>query len=84
MKHLTKSISLGLNGFIKKPMDSESLIDTLENIVQVIKKRKKNKYKILPINLDLDVYNAIEVLAKEESTSKKSIIMRALKQTYGM
>jgi len=84
MKHLTKSISLGLNGFIRKPMDSESLIDTLENIVQVIKKRKKNKYRILPINLDLDVYNAIEILSKEESTSKKSIIMRALKQTYGM
>jgi two-component system nitrogen regulation response regulator NtrX len=47
MGHISKAVKLGVNNFIRKPIDTDKMIDVLDNIVYDIKRERKEFRKIL-------------------------------------
>ncbi|RUM73635.1 MAG: response regulator, partial [Sulfurovum sp.] len=75
---------IGVNNFIRKPINTDKMIDVLKDIVSDIKKQKKNRTKIFSITLPLDLYEQVDQDAKSESISKNAMIIRALKHFYNL
>jgi len=84
MGNISEAVKIGVNNFIRKPIDTDKMIDVLKDIVADIKKQKKNRTKIFSITLPLDLYEQVDQDAKSESISKNAMIIRALKHFYNL
>ena len=84
MGNISEAVKIGVNNFIRKPIDTDKMIDVLKDIVSDIKKQKKNRTKIFSITLPLDLYEQVDSDAKSESISKNAMIIRALKHFYNL
>ncbi len=84
MGNISEAVKIGVNNFIRKPIDTDKMIDVLKDIVSDIKKQKKNRTKIFSITLPLDLYEQVDTDAKSESISKNAMIIRALKHFYNL
>jgi YesN/AraC family two-component response regulator len=84
MGNISEAVKIGVNNFIRKPIDTDKMIDVLKDIVSDIKKQKKNRTKIFSITLPLDLYEQVDTDAKGESISKNAMIIRALKHFYNL
>jgi len=84
MGNISEAVKIGVNNFIRKPIDTDKMIDVLKDIVSDIKKQKKNRTKIFSITLPLDLYEQVDNDAKGESISKNAMIIRALKHFYNL
>jgi len=84
MGNISEAVKIGVNNFIRKPIDTDKMIDVLKDIVSDIKKQKKNRTKIFSITLPLDLYEQVDADAKGESISKNAMIIRALKHFYNL
>ena len=84
MGNISEAVKIGVNNFIRKPIDTDKMIDVLKDIVSDIKKQKKNRTKIFSITLPLDLYEQVDQDAKSESISKNAMIIRALKHFYNL
>jgi len=84
MGNISEAVKIGVNNFIRKPIDTDKMIDVLKDIVADIKKQKKNRTKIFSITLPLDLYEQVDQDAKGESISKNAMIIRALKHFYNL
>ncbi len=84
MGNISEAVKIGVNNFIRKPIDTDKMIDVLKDIVADIKKQKKNRTKIFSITLPLDLYDQVDQDAKSESISKNAMIIRALKHFYNL
>ncbi|MBD3793379.1 MAG: response regulator [Campylobacterales bacterium] len=84
MGNISEAVKIGVNNFIRKPINTDKMIDVLKDIVTDIKKQKKNRTKIFSITLPLDLYEQVDNDAKGESISKNAMIIRALKHFYNL
>ena len=84
MGNISEAVKIGVNNFIRKPIDTDKMIDVLKDIVSDIKRQKKNRTKIFSITLPLDLYEQVDSDAKSESISKNAMIIRALKHFYNL
>ncbi len=84
MSNISEAVKIGVNNFIRKPINTDKMIDVLKDIVNDIKKQKKNRTKIFSITLPLDLYEQVDSDAKNESISKNAMIIRALKHFYNL
>jgi YesN/AraC family two-component response regulator len=84
MGNISEAVKIGVNNFIRKPIDTDKMIDVLKDIVADLKKQKKNRTKIFSITLPLDLYEQGDQDAKGESISKNAMIIRALKHFYNL
>ncbi len=84
MGNISEAVKIGVNNFIRKPIDTDKMIDVLKDIVSDIKRQKKNRTKIFSITLPLDLYEQVDNDAKGESISKNAMIIRALKNFYNL
>jgi YesN/AraC family two-component response regulator len=84
MGNISEAVKIGVNNFIRIPIDTDKMIDVLKDIVSDIKKQKKNRTKIFSITLPLDLYEQVDQDAKSESISKNAMIIRALKHFYNL
>lgn len=84
MGNISEAVKIGVNNFIRKPIDTDKMIDVLKDIVSDIKRQKKNRTKIFSITLPLDLYEQVDNDAKSESISKNAMIIRALKHFYNL
>ena len=84
MGNISEAVKIGVNNFIRKPINTDKMIDVLKDIVSDIKKQKKNRTKIFSITLPLDLYEQVDTDAKSESISKNAMIIRALKHFYNL
>ncbi len=84
MGNISEAVKIGVNNFIRKPINTDKMIDVLKDIVTDIKKQKKNRTKIFSITLPLDLYEQVDTDAKSESISKNAMIIRALKHFYNL
>jgi len=84
MGNISEAVKIGVNNFIRKPINTDKMIDVLKDIVTDIKKQKKNRTKIFSITLPLDLYEQVDSDAKNESISKNAMIIRALKHFYNL
>ncbi len=84
MGNISEAVKIGVNNFIRKPINTDKMIDVLKDIVSDIKKQKKNRTKIFSITLPLDLYEQVDTDAKGESISKNAMIIRALKHFYNL
>ena len=82
IEKVSKTISLNVTSFIHKPIETKKLIDSLNNVVNKIKKNKTIETKSFTVTIPMDMYERVEEEAKEERISKNGIIIRALKQYY--
>jgi len=82
IQKISESIEIGVNSFIQKPIDTKKIIELLENIVNLVAKKKKVETKTFSISLPLDVYDQVNENAKAESISKNAVIIRALRSFY--
>ncbi len=79
---ISETIEIGVTSFIKKPLDTDKIVDLLSAIIEVISKRKKNDTRTFSISLPVDVYERLEQGARTERVSKNAIIIRALRLLY--
>lgn len=79
IEHISETVKLGVNSYIQKPVDSKKLIDMLSSLVALIKKRKKRETKTFSITVPIEIYEHITEMARDESTSKNTIVVRALR-----
>lgn len=84
MGNISEAVKIGVNNFIRKPIDTDKMLDVLKDIVADLKKQKKNRTKIFSITLPLDLYEQVDQDAKGESISKNAMIIRALKHFYNL
>ncbi|WP_298694903.1 response regulator [uncultured Sulfuricurvum sp.] len=82
IQKISKSIEVGVNSFIQKPIDTKKILEMLQNITSLVSKRKKIETKTFSISLPLDVYELVDDNAKAESISKNAVIIRALRSFY--
>ena len=79
---ISETIEIGINSFVQKPINTQKIIDLLNTIVQVIRKRKKIETKTFSISLPLDIYEMVDESARAESISKNAIVIRALREYF--
>ena len=79
---ISKSIEIGVNSFIQKPIDTKKIIELLSNIISMISKKKKIETKTFSISLPMDLYEIVNENAKLESISKNAIIIRSLRNFF--
>ncbi|HIC09753.1 MAG TPA: response regulator [Campylobacterales bacterium] len=79
---ISETIEIGINSFVQKPINTQKIIDLLNAIVQVIRKRKKIETKTFSISLPLDIYEIVDESARAESISKNAIVIRALREYF--
>ena len=85
---ISETIEIGINSFVQKPINTQKIIDLLNTIVQVIRKRqgsrkrKKRETKTFAISLPLDIYEMVDESARAESISKNAIVIRALREYF--
>jgi len=82
IKKISESIEVGVNSFIQKPIDTNKIIELLNNIIAMVVKKKKIETKTFSISLPLDIYDTVDENAKAESISKNAVIIRALRSFY--
>ncbi len=82
IEKISESIEVGVNSFIQKPIDTKKIIELLNNVVNIIAKKKKIETKTFSISLPLDIYETVNDNAKAESISKNAVIIRALRSFY--
>jgi len=82
IKKITESIEVGVNSFVQKPLDTNKIIELLNNVVSMVAKKKKIETKTFSISLPLDLYEEVNDNAKAESISKNAVIIRALRSFY--
>ncbi len=82
IQKISETIEIGVNSFIQKPIDTKKIIELLQNVTTMVKKRKKVETKTFSISLPLDLYDMVNDNAKAESISKNAVIIRALREFY--
>jgi len=82
IQKISETIEIGVNSFIQKPIDTKKIIELLQNVVNLITKKKKVETKTFSISLPLDIYDLVNDNAKAESISKNAVIIRALREFY--
>ena len=82
IQKISETIEIGVNSFIQKPIDTKKIIELLQNVTDLIKKKKKVETKTFSISLPLDLYDLVNDNAKAESISKNAVIIRALREFY--
>ena len=82
IQKISQTIEIGVNSFIQKPIDTKKIIDLLQNVTQMINRKKKVETKTFSISLPLDLYDLVNDSAKAESISKNAVIIRALRHFY--
>ncbi len=82
IQKISETIEIGVNSFIQKPIDTKKIIELLQNVTNLVKKRKKVETKTFSISLPLDLYDLVNDNAKAESISKNAVIIRALREFY--
>ncbi|MEJ2501495.1 MAG: response regulator, partial [Campylobacterales bacterium] len=79
IQKISQTIEIGVNSFIQKPIDTKKIIELLQNVTNLVKKKKKVETKTFSISLPLDLYDLVNDNAKAESISKNAVIIRALR-----
>ncbi len=79
---ISNLIQVGISSFIPKPIDTKKTLELLNNIVNIISKKKQLETKTFSISLPLDVYKMVHASAKAESISKNAIVIRSLRNLY--
>jgi len=82
IEKISESIEVGVNSFIQKPIDTNKIIELLNNVVSMVAKKRKIETKTFSISLPLDLYDTVNNNAKAESISKNAVIIRALRNFY--
>lgn len=82
IQKISESIEVGVNSFIQKPIDTKKIIELLDNITNIVNKKRKIETKTFSISLPLDIYDLVNDNAKAESISKNAVIIRALRAFY--
>jgi len=82
IQKISETIEIGVNSFIQKPIDTKKIIELLQNVTNLVKKKKKVETKTFSISLPLDLYELVNDNAKAESISKNAVIIRALREFY--
>ncbi|MEJ2468015.1 MAG: response regulator [Campylobacterales bacterium] len=82
IQKISQTIEIGVNSFIQKPIDTKKIIELLQNVTNLVKKKKKVETKTFSISLPLDLYDLVNDNAKAESISKNAVIIRALREFY--
>ncbi|MBN2895773.1 MAG: response regulator [Campylobacterales bacterium] len=82
IQKISESIEVGVNSFIQKPIDTKKIIELLDNITNIVNKKRKIETKTFSISLPLDIYDLVNNNAKAESISKNAVIIRALRAFY--
>lgn len=82
IQKISESIEVGVNSFIQKPIDTKKIIELLDNITNIVNKKRKVETKTFSISLPLDIYDLVNENAKAESISKNAVIIRALRAFY--
>ena len=82
IQKISETIEIGVNSFIQKPIDTKKIIELLENVTNLVKRKKKVETKTFSISLPLDLYDLVNDNAKAESISKNAVIIRALREFY--
>jgi YesN/AraC family two-component response regulator len=82
IQKISQTIEIGVNSFIQKPIDTKKIIELLQNVTNLVKKKKKVETKTFSISLPLDLYDLVNENAKAESISKNAVIIRALREFY--
>jgi len=82
IQKISETIEIGVNSFIQKPIDTKKIIELLQNVTNLVKKKKKVETKTFSISLPLDLYELVNENAKAESISKNAVIIRALRDFY--
>jgi len=82
IQKISQTIEIGVNSFIQKPIDTKKIIELLQNVTSLVKKKKKVETKTFSISLPLDLYELVNDNAKAESISKNAVIIRALREFY--
>jgi YesN/AraC family two-component response regulator len=82
IQKISETIEIGVNSFIQKPIDTKKIIELLQNVTTLVKKKKKVETKTFSISLPLDLYELVNDNAKAESISKNAVIIRALREFY--
>jgi len=82
IQKISETIEIGVNSFIQKPIDTKKIIELLQNVTNLVKKKKKVETKTFSISLPLDLYELVNENAKAESISKNAVIIRALREFY--
>jgi YesN/AraC family two-component response regulator len=82
IQKISETIEIGVNSFIQKPIDTKKIIELLQNVTNLVKKKKKVETKTFSISLPLDLYDLVNDNAKAESISKNAVIIRALREFY--
>ena len=82
IQKISETIEIGVNSFIQKPIDTKKIIELLQNVTNLVKKKKKVETKTFSISLPLDLYELVDDNAKSESISKNAVIIRALREFY--
>ncbi len=82
IQKISETIEIGVNSFIQKPIDTKKIIELLQNVTNLVKKKKKVETKTFSISLPLDLYDLVNDNAKAESISKNAVIIRALREVY--
>jgi YesN/AraC family two-component response regulator len=82
IQKISETIEIGVNSFIQKPIDTKKIIELLQSVTNLVKKKKKVETKTFSISLPLDLYDLVNDNAKAESISKNAVIIRALREFY--
>ncbi|MBD3800847.1 MAG: response regulator [Campylobacterales bacterium] len=82
IQKISETIEIGVNSFIQKPIDTKKIIELLQNVTNMVKRKKKVETKTFSISLPLDLYDLVNDNAKAESISKNAVIIRALREFY--
>jgi YesN/AraC family two-component response regulator len=82
IQKISQTIEIGVNSFIQKPIDTKKIIELLQNVTNMVNKKKKVETKTFSISLPLDLYDMVNGNAKAESISKNAVIIRALREFY--
>jgi len=82
IQKISETIEIGVNSFIQKPIDTKKIIELLQNVTNLVKRKKKVETKTFSISLPLDLYDLVNDNAKAESISKNAVIIRALREFY--
>ncbi len=82
IQKISETIEIGVNSFIQKPIDTKKIIELLQSVTSLVKRKKKVETKTFSISLPLDLYDLVNDNAKAESISKNAVIIRALRDFY--
>lgn len=67
MGDISEAVKIGVNNFIRKPMDADKMIDVLSEIISEIKRKKKEFKKMLKKKLKKELKKELKEKQKREN-----------------